>query len=230
MIKKEKEQVLARHLRKKGKSLQDIANTLNVSKGSVSLWVKDVKLTKPQSRFLAYQPFKREAVLKRTKTRLKNEKDKRQIIIDSHKESIWGIDVSLDSLLLVGICLYWAEGRKADSNRIFTFTNSDSDMIRVVMCFLRKICKIPENKIRGHIHLHEHLSSDMALKYWSEVSGIPASQFYKTSQQHNKSSKDTKDTLPYGTLDVSVCSVDLYLKMLAWAEVIKDKVLSKYGN
>jgi predicted transcriptional regulator len=230
MLKKEKEQVLARHLRKKGKSLRDIAETLGVSKGSVSLWVKDIKLTKSQLRFLAYHPFKQEAIMKRVASRLKNEKAKRQIIIDLHKETIKHLNFSLNDLLAMGVCLYWAEGGKADSMRTFRFSNSDPEMIKVMMCFIREVCRISNSKIRGHICLHEHLDKDASLMYWSEISGIPASQFQKTSAQHNKASKNTKDTLPYGTVSIEVYSVDLYLKIMGWIEVVKDKILNKYGN
>lgn len=230
MIKKEKEQVLARHLRKKGKSLREIATSLGVSRGSVSLWVKDIKLTKPQLRFLAYKPFQQEAITKRVVSRLKNEKAKRQIIIDSHKKSIENLGISLNELLIVGVCLYWAEGGKADSSRFFRFSNSDPEMIKVIMCFIRKIFKVPEHKIKGQIHLHEHLDGEVALKYWSDISGIPVSQFNKISCQHNKASKNTRDTLPYGTLDIAVYSVDLYLKIMGWIEVVKDKILNKYGK
>lgn len=228
MIKKEKEQVLARHLRKKGKSVREIAASLGVSKGSVSFWVRDIKLTKPQLQFLAYKPFLQEAITKRVATRLRNEKEKRRLIIESHKKTIEKIDLSLDQLLIAGVCLYWAEGGKADSNRIFRFSNSDPGMVKVIMSFIRNVCKVPEDRIKGHIHIHQHLNKAVALKYWSEISGIPVSQFHKTSSQQNKASTNTRDTLPYGTFSVGIYSTNLYLKMLAWIEVIKEKILSKY--
>ena len=50
---KKEEQKEARRLRKKyGFSLGKISKILNVSKGSVSLWVKDIKLTKTQKNVL----------------------------------------------------------------------------------------------------------------------------------------------------------------------------------
>ena len=45
---KSKEQFNARELRKKGKSMKEIAKKLKVSKGSVSLWCKDIELTENQ--------------------------------------------------------------------------------------------------------------------------------------------------------------------------------------
>jgi len=229
MIKKEREQVLARHLRRKGESIREIATHLKVSKGSVSLWVRDVKLTGPQRRFLAHKPFLREVITKRVITRVRNEQERRRLIIESHKKDIEKIQISLNGLLIVGTCLYWAEGGKADSNRIFRFSNSDPEMIRVMMAFIRNVCRIPENKIKGHIHLHPHLNKRVALKYWSGVSDIPISQFHKTSSPKNRSSKNTRDTLPYGTFDIGIYSTDLYLKMLGRIEVVRDKILKEHS-
>lgn len=42
------EKTKTRGLRKKGKSVREIAQLLNVSKSSVSIWTRDIKLTKKQ--------------------------------------------------------------------------------------------------------------------------------------------------------------------------------------
>jgi transposase len=39
-------------LRRKGKSIKEIATSLGVSKGSVSVWCQDIKLTQTQSKRL----------------------------------------------------------------------------------------------------------------------------------------------------------------------------------
>lgn len=229
MIKKEKELVLARHLRKRGASIKEIAKKLDVAKSSVSLWVRDIKLTINQANFLKHKGFLKEVVQKRIETRLKNENNKRGEITLKHKQRLAKFTVNRDVLITTGVMLYWAEGGKSPSNKIFRFSNSDPLMVRVVLTFLRNICKIPENKLRGHIHLHPHLDPKVAEKFWSEVSEIPISQFHKTSQQYNKRSKNTRDTLPYGTFNLGVYSTDLYLKMIAWIEIFHEKILNKYG-
>jgi transposase len=48
MLAKHKEKNLAMILRKEGKSIKEIAKFLNVSAGSVSIWVKQIKLTEKQ--------------------------------------------------------------------------------------------------------------------------------------------------------------------------------------
>jgi len=229
MKSKGREKVSARHLRKKGLSLKEIAQKLRVAKSSVSVWVKDVKLTKSQERFLSHKAHLREVIKKRVETRIKNERERRRKIIDGHKQDLKNIRISPSGLVVIGSVLYWAEGGKSDRNRMFKFSNGDPQMIKVIMSFLRKSCRIPEERLRGHIHLHPHLNTEEAEKYWSSVSKIPTSQFYKTSQSHNKRSSNTRDNLPYGTFNVEICSTDLYLKMLAWIEVVREKILKSYS-
>jgi hypothetical protein len=75
--------------------------------------------------------------------------------------------------------LYWAEGAKFTDNRL-EFTNSDPDMIRAYLNLLRKGFMIDERKLRVNIHLH-HYHEDLEQKrFWSEVTGIPLSQFNKS--------------------------------------------------
>lgn len=229
MEQKEKEKMLARHLRKRGLSLKDIAVKLNVAKSSVSIWVRDVKLTKKQVAFLKHKAHLQEIIKKRVETRLRNENERRRKIFLAHKQKLSKFKLNKDTLIAIGSMLYWAEGGKAPSNKVFGFSNSDPLMIKVMLSFVRNICKVPENKLRGHICLHSHLNPRQAEKFWSEISQIPISQFHKTSQQSNKRSTNTRDTLPYGTFSLGIYSTDLYLQMLAWIESFTEKVLTKYS-
>jgi len=45
---KSRERLLARELRKKGESIREIAKTLGISRGSSSLWCRDIVLTQEQ--------------------------------------------------------------------------------------------------------------------------------------------------------------------------------------
>lgn len=226
---KDTERIKARHLRHKGFSLNQIVSTLKISKSSASVWVRDVKLTKKQSTFLSHNAHTQEVIKNRVRSRLKNEDAKRRRTMDTHKVSFSKVPASKEMLATLGTALYWAEGGKSPSNRIFRFSNSDPWMVKVIMCFIREVWDVPETKLKGHIHLHPHLDIKKAEKYWSDISGIPLSQFHKTSTPHNKRSTNTRDSLPHGTFNIGIYSVDLYLKMLAWIEAISEKVLAKYN-
>jgi len=208
---KKEEKILAIKLRKQNWSLSEIKEKLNVSKSSVSIWVRDIKLTKKGQKRLLKK--RRSAIEKARETRLIREKIKRKIIIDKATREI--NDLTKKELKLVGTALYWAEGSKTKRSLV-QVCNSDEQIIRLMMRFFREICKVPESKFRGYIHIHPHLSTKKAENYWSSVSNIPLKQFYKTYQKPNRSSQNKKDSLPYGTFTIIICNTELFLNIKGW--------------
>lgn len=210
-------------LRKSGWSINDIYKKLGVAKGTVSVWVRDVLLTPSQLQELGQRSYKRSAVEKRRASRLLNENKKRQLVIDKAKSDI--AHISQKDLFLIGVMLYWAEGGKKQRGSV-RFSNSDPLMIRVMMKFFRTICMVPEEKFRIHLHIHMHLDYKKAEKHWSQVTNIPLNQFYKTYNAPNKGSKNKKDNLPNGTIQIYVCDTNLFLKIQGWTLGIADKLLT----
>lgn len=210
-------------LRKLGQSVKEISKKLNVSKSSVSVWVRNVNLTNKQKELLANRNFNTDIIRRRRDTRLSNELIKRNIVIDKAKRDI-NVLSNFD-LRIIGTMLYWAEGRKRGV-RIASFSNSDPLMIKVMMRFFREICNVPEDKFRGHIHTHSSSNIKQSLKYWSEVTNIPVRQFYKTYCVPSISSKGKSNSLPNGTLDIHICSSELYLKIMGWIKGISEKIIS----
>ena len=142
----------ARKLRKQGKSINQIVAEAGLSKASVSEWVRDIVLTKSQKDKISKRGRSIESIEKRRISRLKNEQNKRQIIINKAKKDI--IKISLKELKLIGIMLYWGEGGK--TGRVVRLANSDPEIIKIMMRFFREICNVPENKFNGHIHTFAH--------------------------------------------------------------------------
>jgi hypothetical protein len=102
-----------------------------------------------------------------------------QIIENSAWKTISSLD--LDNLNLcktLSALLYWGEGGKID--RHVSFVNSDPQMIATFMYLLRKSFRLDESKFRILVHIHEY-HNDLELKtYWSQITGIPLSQFTKS--------------------------------------------------
>ena len=211
------EKLNAVKLRKEGYSLKEIKNSLGVSKSSVSKWVRNVELNEIQKRTIKEKGMLRSVIEQRRTTRLKNEYTKKQIVINAAKNEVKKL--SDQELWLVGTMLYWAEGSKTNRG-IVQFTNSDPEMIKLMMTFLRRICEVPDKKFRGQIHSHPHQDYKAAEKYWSSISQISLEQFYKTYRKMNKASKQKKDSLPYGTFDIYVCNTKLFLKIHGWVKGI----------
>jgi predicted transcriptional regulator len=212
-----KEKIKARKFREEGYSINEISKKLNVAKSSVSLWVRDIKLNPKQLKNLSERGMQVGVIEKRRETRLENEAEKRQVIVNIAQKQIKKI--SLNELWLIGTMLYWAEGGKTQRGLV-RFSNGDPEMIRIMMSFFRKICKVPENKFRGYIHIHPHLNHKKAEKYWSSISRIPLRNFFKTYRKINILSKNMKDSLPFGVMDIYICSTELFLKISGWAKGI----------
>lgn len=211
----------ARVLRQQGRSLSEITQTLGVAKSSVSLWVRDVQLNTESQRALSNKPYARDAVEKRRTARLTREAARRELILTKAASEI--AKISSSELFILGVGLYWAEGAKTRRS-IVQFTNSDKRLIEIMMVFFRTFCAVPESKFRGHIHLHEHLSSGDAIDFWSNVTGIPQKQFFKTSIQHKRSVHGSKDTLPLGTFSIYVCDTNLHLRIQGWMKGLHEQL------
>ncbi len=217
---KDKERKLARALRSDGWSLRTIAAKIKCSKSSVSKWISDVQLTDEQIEKLKSNQDKGRAKAAKhpNGSRLRWERFRQQIT-DSAKKEIPNKH-SLKKLKLVGAALYWAEGYKASRN-VFLFANSDASMIKLMMLFLRNVCKIRSSAFRGRVNIHPHLDIKEAQRYWSKISSIPIKQFHKPSLAVSKASKQKRQTLPYGTFNIVISDVVLCSKIKGWIEGMK---------
>ncbi len=220
------EKNIARKLRGKGLSLNEIKQKTGFTKSSISLWVRDIELSKEQKNELSQKGYRKEIIEKRRTTRLANENNRRQVIIDKAIKDIK--NVSKKELWLIGIALYWGEGAKTLRSGV-QFSNSDPAMVKIIMEFFKINCEVPIEKFRGHIHLHPHLNENKAKKYWHTISGIPLNQFYKTTKQQSRASKGKKDSLPFGTINIHICNTELFLKIKGWTEGVYQKIIKMPG-
>lgn len=216
---KKEEQEHARFLRGKGMSLNEIVHEIGVSKASVSLWVRNIKLSDQQKRKLSTHGRSVESIEKRRINRINGTLKRHRIIIDSAKENI--STLSKQELLLVGAALYWGEGGKTNKG-MARISNSDPEVIRFMMRFFREIFNVPPKKFRGHVHTFSHLNAEKAERYWSRVSGIPRGQFYKTYSKPSIASKSKRDSLPYGTFQIYVCDTTIFLTIKGWIERLSE--------
>jgi hypothetical protein len=209
----------ARKLREKGLSINQIVKETGFSKASVSLWVRDIFLTKEQRKGLSEKGRSLESIERRRAARIFNEDKKRKFITNEAKRDFK--KVTLNDLKLIGIILYLGEGSKNKRGTV-AVTNSDPSVIKIMMRFFREICKVPESKFRGYIHTFQYADVKKTEKYWSQITGIPSKQFYKTYIKPSSVSKQKRKTLPFGTFDLSVNNTKLFLTIMGWIERIKE--------
>ena len=166
-----KEQEQARRLRRQGHTLNEIARALGVSKSSASLWVREVEFT-PRLPFSdrRYGPKNpgANALQRRKQAEIeRSDRDGRNRLARLGEREF----------LAAGVALYAAEGSKTDG--AVAFANTDPRMIRFFCDWLRCFFLIDESRMRVKLYLHQGLNLAAAIEFWSELAGIPSSQFTK---------------------------------------------------
>lgn len=204
----------ARELRKKGLSVKEIQRRLKVSRSSVSLWVRDIKLTKKQLRKL-YLNQKTGSLKGSIIAAMNKIKDREELIKKLIKEGEKEVGrVSRRDKFIAGIAMYFAEGDKGDKS--IGFSNSDPKAIKFMTDWLRKTCKVPEEKFRCHLYIHDNLDEREAKKFWSSLTKIPLSQFRKSYIVKNNPHRLRKIKHIYGVLAVIVSDINLHRKITGW--------------
>lgn len=194
----------AREYRKQGKSTTWIAKELGVAISSISLWTRDIELTAEQHENLRYSDARYEAQRKGAEANVIKHRNKRiQYQEEGRIKAREG-----DPLHLAGCMLYWGEGKK--SRDAVRFSNSDPDMIKVYMKFIRESLQIQENKIRISLnfYLNNGLSQEKIEEYWLKL--LQTDRTNMNASRINaqpSSSKQKGRKLLYGMCSISVNSV-----------------------
>jgi hypothetical protein len=196
------ERELARQLRREGASVREIEAALRVSRSSVSLWVRDIRLTdEQQAAVVARNPRcrgksevaqrKREAAVER-----------RRGYQDEGRELARRGDPSFAA----GCMLFWAEGSRARNT--VELTNSDPDMIAFFASFLRHYFAVDSRDMRISCNLFaDHVSEQQRIEqFWLDTARLPRSSLRKSmvNVYSKYSAKKRKNRLPYGTCKLVV--------------------------
>lgn len=221
-----KEKIEVRKSRLNGDSINEIAQKLGLSKSTVSFWCKDIRLTPKQIERLSKRQLsasykgRLKAVEQKRKNRLAN-------IENLRKKGIKEIgNINKRELFLAGLGIYWGEGYKSLTTT--AFTSSDPKIVLFMIKWLGKNCQISTKDFICRVGLnitHRHRIQDVE-RYWSEITGIPQSQFTKTTLVKTKNKKvyENFDNY-YGTLRISVRrSSRLQRKILGWLEGLSTAV------
>ncbi len=182
---------VALKLRKEGKTYNEILTIVPVAKSSLSLWLREVGLSKAQKQTITK---KRQDAQKRGAAQRKQDRLNRTKVAVSAASAFVGKLTSRERIL-IGAALYWAEGSKEKSYRTsvgIDFANSDPEMIRFFVRWLGEALLVPKEDIVVVLHIHKnHIEKlDEFISYWSHITGVPASQFSKpVVKKHNPKTK-----------------------------------------
>lgn len=213
----------ARALRRNGLGIKTIAQKLNISSSTASLWCRDIELTPVQLKQLsknAHDPYygKRAANIAKQK-RLREERIKR--FFQQGIREVGKLD--RQGLFLSGIALYWAEGFKKDN--LAGFSNSDPAMVRFFIHWLETCCGIKHKDLRLRLGVNEQCRDkvDTIERFWSIELKISRKQFQKPFFQKVQWKKLYDNPEEYhGVLRVRIAkSTNLLRKINGWIEGLR---------
>lgn len=123
-------------------------------------------------------------------------------------------------LRVAGAMLYWGEGTKGGNS--VKFANSDPEMIKTFLSFLRNICGIYEPRLKALVHMYPDHDEQYLINFWSAITKIPKSNFYR-SYIHEGKKGTYKNKSFYGTIAINYSDKKLLKAILSFIEEYKIK-------
>ncbi len=210
---------LAIKLRRKGRSYSQIKKDLNLSKSTLSRWLRKFPLNKNQISALR---GKNQVRIEKFRQTMKIKRDSRLLGYYNEQKNIL-FPFTNKELLIAGLFLYWGEGNKASRNTI-SINNTDPSVLRFAMCWLIKSLKIPRKKIQVFLHLYSDMNIGRELEFWSEQLSLPKSQFAKTYIKKSFRINLDQKGFGHGTCGLSVYNTVLKENILMAIKAISDKI------
>ena len=216
-------------LRKSGNTYSEILKIIPVAKSTVSLWLREVGLSRRQYQRLTQKKIES---AKRGGAARKKDRLERTAVIDAEADKDIG-QISKRELMLMGAMLYWAEGGKEKEGRMgsgINFSNSDPYMIRLFLKWLFEICEVERDRLRFGIYIHENSKHriDEVIKHWSKWTGFSKKHFrYVYYKKHNPKTKRKNIGATYfGNLRISItASSILNRKTMGWVKGV-NKIIA----
>ena len=186
-------------LRKEGHSYNYISQQTGVSKSTLSGWLSGIPYT--PNKITIERIGKARAASGRVKAKQKLDSIEKA---DAEAKNEIG-EIKKRDLFMLGVGIYIGEGTK--TNNIVRIINADPKIIKFAVKWFEEICGLSRDNFRIRLHLYPDNNIKKCIQFWSDISGIPLSQFQKTYIDIRKDKKMFKrGKLPYGTAHLSIKS------------------------
>ncbi len=205
----------ATQLRKAGKSYSQIKEVLDVSKSTLSLWLKDHPLSNDQ--IYELQDGNQQRVERFRQTMKQKRQNRTEEAVATAQRTL--LPLTVKERYLSGLFLYWGEGLKAGHSTV-SLSNTDPQMMRFFRQWALESLSIPPNRLKVRLHLYTDMDTELETTFWSQELGIPKNQFLKPHIKTSSQEKITYKSFLHGTCEVSFHHAQIKEEIMAAIKAI----------
>lgn len=209
--------IRAVELRKLGKTYGEIRNIIgkNIPKSTLSLWCNKIYLTSEQRKIIDKKVIENCKKGMEVAWIVNRERRKKYLksIVNRNKhlsKILKNRDIGKVALSM----LYIGEGSKGFNRSSLRFGNSDPFVIDLFLNLMRKCYTIDEKKFRCTILCRADQNIGKLETFWTDITKIPLSQFYKTRIDSRTIGKPSKKIDYKGVCAIDYFSADLFLDLI----------------
>lgn len=213
-----KDREKALELRKLGLSYSQIKETLEVSKSTLSIWLRNYPLSRERINELRARSERRIERFRET-MRAKREKRLLQFYLEEKNKIL---PLSKRDLFIAGLFLYWGEGSKRIDSRL-VMSNTDPAVIKFFIKWAIESLGVPSDKFRVGLQLYSDMNVDKEVQYWSNILNIPRSQFIKPYIKRSVQIRiNHKGAFGRGTCNISIYGTRMAERLLMGIKTVSD--------
>lgn len=204
-------------LRHEGRSYREIQKETGVSRGTLCGWFRNEEWSRHIAVTKTVQTNSSEHIRMMQAVRRKN--------LDTLYEAVEQEAIAeyvifkKEPLFWAGLMAYAGEGDKR-TRHLVRITNSEFYIHKIFLLFATTYLKVSLSNIRECLIIYPDHNETLCKEMWSNILGIPRSQFHKTQVIQGK---EKVRRLQYGIGMSIISSTVLKKKMLAWLSLAQDE-------
>lgn len=201
----------ATKLRLQGYTYGQIKRELNLSKSTLSDWLKNLPLSEDSfQRLSKNREISRDIRIERFRqTSRKKWLSRLSMVLESQEKEM--LPLTEKELFLAGVFLYWGEGSK--QRGLVAISNTDPRVVTFALYWMVRALKVPKEKIKVRLHLYSDMNLEKEADFWSQTLDIPSNQFKPSYVKKTTREGITYKSFGHGTCNVMCFSVTLSEKI-----------------
>ena len=213
----------ATKMRREGRSYSEIRNALRIPKATLSDWFSKINWSKKLKVELAHAA-QTESTRRMIALDAVRGKHLARAYAEARREARAEFErLKYNPLFIAGLMLYWGEGDKRTRGQV-RLANTDPELIRLFVYFLRNACRIPAEKIKASVLIYPDLNAEKCREYWSRRSRIKIRNFHSCVVI---SGRHKTRRLSYGVCSTFVMSTYFKEKILEWLRLMPHELMNR---